>query len=187
MNTRVLATDRVRSALTHPRVTRAIDWTLNVAVIVGAAVVLLLALVGPSLRASSSRSISGALTSIPQLGYETADRTVVLVLASGCVYCTDSMAALREIASAARGRTGHVRLVAIGAEPASRLRTYLAAHSVTVDGVHSVSPGPVTEFTPRVFVMSRDGAIRRDWVGVVGARRVREILAAAGLPLDESH
>jgi len=55
MNTRVLATDRVRSALTHPRVTRAIDWTLNVAVIVGAAVVLLLALVGPSLASIGTR------------------------------------------------------------------------------------------------------------------------------------
>jgi peroxiredoxin len=109
------------------------------------------------------------------VSFEEADRTIVLVLRSTCIFCTESMPFYRELS--ARRNSKKLRIVALSPEPVKVLNDYLQKHSFAVDfaGPHSGAE-IATRATPTLVLVARGGRVEKSWLGKLNEQQVSDLL-----------
>jgi peroxiredoxin len=103
--------------------------------------------------------------------------TLLLVVRSGCHFCTDSMPLYRKLRATASEKG--VRLVAVSTDPVDVCQGYLASHGVQTDSVLSVSPGALrVRGTPTLVLVDANTIVRKVWSGRLPTDREIEVVAA---------
>ncbi len=115
----------------------------------------------------------------PALGFHSADKTLVMVTASGCHYCAESLPFYRQLVPLAH--ESGVRVVAIAFEPVANNRTYLSANGVAIEAVVSAHesgfrPTP----TPTLLLVNRKGKVLRVWAGLLQEQQQAEVRKSLG-------
>ncbi len=91
--------------------------------------------------------------------------TLVLALSATCHFCSASVPLYREL-SALRGNRPGFNLVAVFPQPLYESARYLNAKGIAVSKVISESlDGIMVSGTPTMFLVGRDGKVKRVWVG----------------------
>jgi len=161
----------------------AVDGVLALsAVVITTVVVLNFVGLGPS--ASSTRAEPptykpGDSFEVPvEMSFDTADKTIVLVLRSTCVFCTESMPFYRTLIAAAKSG-GVTQAIVLGSEDEQTTRTYVSQHALEVDRVASVpSTSLKVSGTPTVVLVDRKGKVQNVWVGRPSSSDQRKMLEA---------
>jgi hypothetical protein len=105
------------------------------------------------------------------------DRTLVLVTASSCRFCTDSMAFYRRLTDVARQRRIAV-LGATGEDPRIN-ETYLSLNQVKLDRVISASDNKIQVVgTPTLLLLDSRGTVLKVWRGRLSADAEQTVLTA---------
>jgi thiol-disulfide isomerase/thioredoxin len=96
-------------------------------------------------------------------------KTVVLMLASTCGFCTESMPFYAELA--AKRASGNFQIVVGGFEPVAKLGAYLAAHGAQADHIVTVKPGTIKAAgTPTLIVVDANRRVLGTWHGALRGR-----------------
>lgn len=105
-----------------------------------------------------------------------ADRTLVLITASTCHFCTESMPPLARLVTYAVH--AGVRVIGATFEDLSTNKTYLQEHGVAVDAVVSLrGNGLRDQPTPSFLLVRKDGTVLGSWRGKLDSAREQELLA----------
>ena len=125
---------------------------------------------------------AGSALKLPDVTFRDADQTLVLVLSTACHFCSESGSFYRRIAGAAR-RHG-TSIVAVLPQPTDEAAAYLAKLGVSVDKVYQLALTAVdTSGTPTLILVSRNGVVKKTWIGRLPADEEDEVLnAVEGLP-----
>lgn len=112
---------------------------------------------------------------------EKADYTLLMFLSSTCGYCTASMPFYGKLSEARSNSSVPVRLTAVSGEPREVLVDYLAQHNVAVDAMVGLSSNDFRRMkvrgTPTLILATREGVIRKVWIGRLGPEQEAEVLA----------
>ena len=100
--------------------------------------------------------------------------TLIMVLASDCPFCQESMPFYRRLLSHDRAR---VQVVVAAPVRDAGMGDYLASESVTPDAQVFVEAGilPVGG-TPTLLVVDSEGVVTHAWVGLLDAEREADVL-----------
>ena len=142
--------------------------------ILGIAAVRLGVLSSPVLFRATEMERGARAPSIGTVDYSASAKTVVLVIRSGCKFCTASMDFYRRLASAESVRTGRARVIVTGNESADVLRNYVRQHGFQPSDI--VSAALPTKGTPTLFIVGRKGTIESLWLGKVSDETERQII-----------
>jgi hypothetical protein len=116
------------------------------------------------------------LTSTKALTFTTASQTLILITASNCHFCTESMPFYRTLVDQAHAVGA--RLVAATAEPLDMNRQYLRSNGVNVDDViSSIENGLRFRGTPTLVLVSSNGEVVNAWDGKLPEDKEREVFA----------
>lgn len=115
------------------------------------------------------------------IDFSKAQRTVVLVLNSGCVYCTRSLPFYRELVAKRSTDIASTRLVAVGVESKDQLSKYLESNGLKVDEVLSIGNGSIKQTgTPAILLVDRSRTVKGFWGGLLAPDKEREVFAVLG-------
>ena len=104
------------------------------------------------------------ITDNPRLGLGSAERTLIMITASTCHFCRESLPFYRTMVT--RARRAGARIVAVTAEDPDVNRTYLETAGVPVDAVVSASQADIPiRGTPTLILVTRNGSVMKSWVG----------------------
>jgi thiol-disulfide isomerase/thioredoxin len=110
----------------------------------------------------------------PELALRDSRKTLVLVAASTCIFCTRSMPFYRRLASEAR--SNGIQFVAATNEDLQRHTNYLNEHGVGVDKVVSAGKNGIhVSGTPTLLVVQSDGRVGRMWRGQLRGEREKDV------------
>lgn len=117
----------------------------------------------------------------PELGLKKVRATVLLMTASTCHYCNESMPFFQRLVASAQ-QSG-VRVLGVSAEPPTVNREYLVGNGVKVGAVVSalknrLKMGP----TPTVLLIRSDGVVAGAWVGRLDSHGEARLLHALTTP-----
>ncbi len=116
------------------------------------------------------------VTDTPELGFNKADRTLILVTASWCHFCKASMGFYAQLTSRAR-RAGIRIVVAAAAEEPDINAQYLRLHSVQFDASCSGQTNGITvRGTPRLLLVSKNGRVLGTWAGQLSKDAEAEVM-----------
>jgi peroxiredoxin len=111
----------------------------------------------------------------PDLSLRTQRTTLLLMTASTCHFCAESMPFYRRLTAAA-GKAG-VRVVAVSRESPARNRAYLAENGVLPAAVGSMESNHLRgEATPVLVLVGKDGIVAKTWAGKLGSNSEQEVL-----------
>lgn len=128
----------------------------------------------PPIRIPKSRDIVGGSRF---LGLSGASRTLLLVTASSCHFCEDSMAFYRTLTAAARKHG--TRVVAVSWEPPQFNRAHLQSQGVFVDAaVSDIDSAVAIPGTPLLILVGQDARISRVWAGMLDSTAEQAVLSA---------
>ena len=112
------------------------------------------------------------------IDFSKAERTVVLVLNSGCVYCTRSLPFYRELVATRSTAIARTRLVAVGVEDKDQLSKYLEVNGIKVDEVLSIGNGSIKQTgTPAILLVDPSRTVKGFWGGLLAPDREQEVFA----------
>lgn len=108
---------------------------------------------------------------------EPGQRSILIFVRSGCIYCKQSMPFYREL----MGGKMQARLIVLGAESKETLATYCASYGLSPDSIASVPMG-ATKFavTPTLVVVEPDGTVVDAWTGELDRSRQAEVKRSVG-------
>jgi hypothetical protein len=116
---------------------------------------------------------------LPGVDFSQTKRTLVLFIRTTCPYCVKSMPFYHALVEQVRSRGAKARLVIVGPEHESELRTFLASHDVSVDDVvSSPSAGSRIPGTPTLVLVDPKGIVLDQWVGVLPGEREGQVVHA---------
>lgn len=159
---------------------------VNVAVVVTCVIVSVSALKNlseysaPTTPGSSpGYAVDDVLPPIADVQFTNKPWTLLLVVASTCRYCTESMPLYLRL-SQQRQASG-LQVVAVGHEPAPVLTKYLSQHLVNVDSVVSIAPGALNvQGTPTMILVDSQRKVLGVWRGALRERE-RDVEREIGL------
>ncbi len=116
--------------------------------------------------------------SLSGIDFSVAQKTLILVLQSDCVFCQESMPFYRRLLSD-RGVTD-VQVVAAAPPYDTRIGEYLVSEGVTVDSVVFVESGvlPVSG-APTLLMVDSKGLVTHAWLGLLNAEHESEVMSVA--------
>lgn len=119
----------------------------------------------------------GSPVVLPGVDWARGDRTLVLVLAKGCHFCSESARFYRRLAREVHQAGGGVQLVAALPQDVATGRGYLAGLGVEIPEVRSAPldslhvPG-----TPTLILADHAGRVVDSWVGLLPPEREEEVV-----------
>ena len=117
--------------------------------------------------------------------FSAARASIVLIVKSTCVFCTESMDFYRRISSE-RGATG-VQIIAAAPESVASLQTYLGNYAVAVDHLRELpKSGYKISATPTMLLVSRDGKVVKSFQGKLNSEQESEFLKSLDPRLSAS-
>lgn len=121
--------------------------------------------------------IVGKAISLPDVDWKRNGQTLVLVLSTGCRYCTESASFYKELVQK-RAKQGNIRLVAILPQPVDASRKYLSDLGIAVDDVRQVPPNSLgVRGTPTLLLVNKDGVVTDSWQGKLTPDKELEVMA----------
>jgi hypothetical protein len=109
--------------------------------------------------------IVGKAISLPDTDWKRNNQTLVLVLSTGCHFCTESASFYKELVQK-RAKQGNTRLVAALPQPVDASRKYLSDLGIAVDDVRQLPPNSLgVRGTPTLLLVNKDGVVTDSWRG----------------------
>ena len=137
---------------------------------------------GGGVNRPSAYTTNDQVPALRDVNYSKVDRTLLMIVASGCKYCTESMPYYRELRSRLKAAGVPVQLAAIGMEPAEQLSNYVRSHDLQVESVGTVEKGTwKSRATPTLRLVNRAGRVQRSWVGLLSKEGQQDLEAALGV------
>ena len=104
-------------------------------------------------------------------------RRLVLVLQTGCHFCTESAPFYRRLTAAARGKDVH--LVAALPQAVADSRRYLADLEIPIEDVRQIYPGSLgVDGTPTLIAVDQRGVVKAVWRGQLPPEGEAAVLAS---------
>jgi hypothetical protein len=117
----------------------------------------------------------GTKLSPGRIDWSVAEKTLVLVLSTGCKYCHESAEFYSRL-SAAASRPGAPRSVGVFPQSLDESRVYLADKKIAIGEVVSASPAEFqVRGTPTLILVNRDGIVLDSWVGKLSQEKENEV------------
>ncbi len=122
-----------------------------------------------------------AIQDTSDLDLKSAQRTLLLVTASTCHFCTASMPFYKRMMGVARQQ--HVRVVGVTREDPGTNQKYLVSYGVSVDRVVAAEANKIGVMgTPTLLLLDVKGRILHVWSGQLESSREAQVLGALGAP-----
>ncbi len=100
----------------------------------------------------------------------------MLVLSTGCHYCTESAPFYQQTALE-RGKRADVRSVALFSQPVGNARKYVSGLGVVVDEVNQITPDVLgVKGTPTLILVDITGSVQKIWPGKLPSDKELEVL-----------
>jgi thiol-disulfide isomerase/thioredoxin len=151
---------------------------ITVALLVGAALIKQRLLAGASGKDSSAiKEIStGSKISLPGMDWERNGKTLLLAIAPGCHFCSESAPFYRQLArETADGKT---KLIAVFPTPDSEGKNYLKELGVDISDVRQVPLDAIgITGTPTLILVNKAGVVTMTWVGQLQPEAEAEVLS----------
>ena len=117
------------------------------------------------------------LPAIGGLNYAEHDRTLILMLKTGCEFCDASMPFYRELATASNARHQDTFLVAVIPEDASIEEQILMTHKVPISVIGHIALNSMkVTGTPTLVLLDKQGAVQKLWVGQLSQQGEHDVL-----------
>lgn len=105
------------------------------------------------------------------------DKALVMVLQTGCRYCTASAPFYRKLAGTA-GILDRVHFIAVLPQDVPVSRAYLSSLGVPVSDVRQASLASIgAPYTPMLLLIDKNGVVRNVWIGHLSPERQEQVLA----------
>jgi Redoxin len=118
----------------------------------------------------------GKAISLPGTDWKRSDQTIVLVLSTGCHFCTESAPFYKELVQ--KRKQGNTCLIAILPQPVDSGRKYLSDLGIAVDDVKQAQPSSLgVRGTPTLLLVNKDGVVTSSWRGKLSQDKELEIMA----------
>ena len=119
----------------------------------------------------------GSKVSLPDIDWEKNGQTLLLVLDTGCAYCTASAPFYQQIVRHNRG----VQLIATFPQEISKSKQYLNDHNVPIDEVRQASLNSLgVKGTPTLILINSKAEVLRSWPGQLSTDTEKEVLSNIG-------
>lgn len=126
---------------------------------------------------STPLKVGDRVKGMERLGFRRSGRMLLLVTASTCHFCTNSIPFYQRLSITAR-RSG-VPVVAVAAEPVGTNRQFLASGGVLIDATLSGEELQLpTRGTPTLVIVRNDGQILSLWEGLLDSSSESRVLEA---------
>lgn len=118
----------------------------------------------------------GKAISLPDMDWKSGNQTLVLVLSTGCHFCTESAPFYKGVIQ--KRNQWSTRLVAVLPQPVEAGRKYLSDLGITVDEVRQATPASLgVRGTPTLLLVNKDGVITSSWRGKLPPEKELEVMA----------
>ena len=125
---------------------------------------------------AQARIQPGTKLSVPGVEWDKNERTLLLVLSTGCHFCTESSPFYQRLAQE-KAKKGGVGLVAVLPQSVGESQNYLNGLGVSVDDIKQAGLDAVqVTGTPTLILADRTGAVVESWVGKLPAEKEAEVL-----------
>lgn len=119
---------------------------------------------------------TGTKLSLPAVDWEKNGQTLLLVLAKGCHFCSESATFYQRLAQQ-RSEKQNVRLVAVLPQEVAESQKYLSELGVNVDEIKQALPSALgVRGTPTLILVNRAGMVSDSWVGKLPLDKESEVL-----------
>ena len=150
---------------------------IAVALVICAAFVKRFILKLSSTASAASGVATGTKITLPDVDWAMNGKTLLLVLSTGCKFCSASAPFYQHLASKAMSQQG-AKLIAVLPQGVEQGREYLKSLNVTIDDVKQVSPLVLgVRATPTLILVNNAGLVTDTWVGQLSADKEAEVLA----------
>lgn len=132
------------------------------------------------MREGPSLLQKGDWVAVNGIPVDRANRTLLMVLHSGCKYCTESMPFYRRLTRSLQAEQQLVaQVVVVTGDDAATANEYLKGHDVSVHGVVSLTRERGRELripgTPALILIDRSGKVQNVWFGKLDARAEAQV------------
>jgi peroxiredoxin len=141
----------------------------------------------PGIAAQSDAPYAVGESIVPFEGapFSASRASIVLIVRSTCVFCTESMDFYRRISSR-RAATG-VQIIAVAPEPIASLQKYLDNYAFEVDHLSELPKGGYkVSGTPTMILVDRDGRVIKSFQGKLNTEQEDEFLKSLEPKLSAS-
>jgi hypothetical protein len=130
-----------------------------------------------SVRADSRReSLVGRTVSLSGVDWANNGQTLLIVLAKGCHFCSESAGFYKQIALAAAQRKDF-QIVALFPQEVSEAREYLNQIEVPISEVRQISINEIgVRGTPTLLLVDNTGVVKDAWLGRLQSDKEAEVL-----------
>ena len=130
----------------------------------------------PSNSTSSEQIRPGTKLSFPGVDWTRSNRTLLMVLLTGCHFCTESAAFYQKLAQE-KAEHPDLRLV-VALQDVERSRSHLKELGVSVDEVIQVAAGGSgIKGTPTLILINNGGEVENIWTGKLSSEKEAEVLS----------
>jgi hypothetical protein len=114
----------------------------------------------------------GEKLNLPDVDWAKNGQTLLLVLSSGCHFCTESAPFYQRLI-----RESGINRIALLPQPADEGRRYIESLGITVGEVRQVRLDSLRVIgTPTILIVDRDGVVTDSWVGVLSPEEETALL-----------
>jgi hypothetical protein len=118
----------------------------------------------------------GTKVSLPGVEWDKNGKTLVLALAKGCRFCTESAPFYQRLAQTAAAKG--VKLIAVLPQPTTEGHEYLNALAVPITDVRQASLSSLSlSGTPTLILVNDKGEVTAFWVGKLPSDKESDVLA----------
>ncbi|HYY94955.1 MAG TPA: hypothetical protein VE713_10580 [Pyrinomonadaceae bacterium] len=165
---------------------KAVEVMANVAVLIAAvslSVALFKTYVIPTAARGTSEGVAddghpqpirkGDKVNLPGVDWAKNGQTLLLVLSSGCHYCTESAPFYQRLT-----KGSDVNRIALLPQPADEGRRYVDSLGITVGEVRQVSLNSLrVPGTPTILIVDKNGVVTDSWVGLLSSEEEAALLS----------
>lgn len=139
---------------------------------------------GGSRRAAIKEVSAGSKISMSDVDWEKNGKTLLLALAPGCHFCSESAPFYQRLVREAAA-IPKIRLIGVFPTPDSENRKYLKELGVEINEVREVSPDSIgITGTPTLILVNQAGVVTRVWIGQLPPAEEAEVLSELHEPCD---
>jgi len=122
----------------------------------------------------------GSKIFLPDIDWEKNGQTLLLVLDTGCQYCTASAPFYQQVVRESAHNRG-VQLIATFPQEISQSKQYLNDHNVPIDEVRQSSLSALgVKGTPTLILVNSKAEVLRSWPGQLSPEAEKEVLLKIG-------
>jgi len=131
----------------------------------------------PRDQASFGSIKPGTRVSLPDINWSQSERHLVLVLQTGCHFCTESAPFYRRLTQAI-GERNDIELIAVLPQSISESKQYLDSLGIAINEVRQADLSSLgTTGTPTLALVDKTGAVTDVWIGRLPPMKEQEVFS----------